>query len=104
LKFPQALLGGSGVEVAEVAFNPRIRYLLVELNEGTTREQLEGIKPDYAACLSIVGAADLALAIVTAKGLSGVLFLPLAFQLSLSFSSFPFYIFFIVIINIYIII
>jgi len=68
---PQAVLGGSGVEVVEVALNSRIQYLLVELKEGTTREQLEGIKPDFAACLSAAKLEEVMLVIVTAKGLTG---------------------------------
>ena len=68
----QALFDGSGVKVGEVSFNSRIQYLLIELEEGTTREQLEGIKPDYAACLS-AQTDDLMLVIVTTKGLTGEL-------------------------------
>ena len=67
----QALFSGSGVKVGEVSFNSRIQYLLIELEEGTTREQLEGIKPDFAACLA-AQTDDLMLVIVTAKGLTGV--------------------------------
>jgi len=67
----KAVLGGSGVEVVEVALNSRIQYLLVELKEGTTREQLEGIKPDFAACLSAAKLEEVMLVIVTAKGLTG---------------------------------
>ena len=46
-----------------------IQYLLVELEEGTTREQLEGMEPDFNDLHEVT--KDLMLVIVTAKGLTG---------------------------------
>jgi len=69
----KALLGQSGVAVAETAYNSATQCLLVELEVGTTRDQLEGIKPDFSACLAAVGADKLLSVIVTMKGMPGPL-------------------------------
>jgi len=67
----KAVVGGSGLQVAHMAFNSRIKYLLLELKEGTSREQLESIKPDLRACLEKAGRQDINMVMITAKCSSG---------------------------------
>ena len=68
----QALLGSHRSLLEEVCLSGRLKYLVLVLKQGTTREQLEDIRPDYAAALAATTADDLVLTIVTARGEPGI--------------------------------
>ncbi|KAI8471845.1 MAG: hypothetical protein J3K34DRAFT_505604 [Monoraphidium minutum] len=66
-----ACAGGLGA--AAVAFEPGMKYFIIELPgaSGTTRGELEGIRPDFSAMAAAVGAVEASGAIVTARGGGG---------------------------------
>lgn len=68
----QAILGkSSDLEVEHVFLNTRLRYLLIKLAKGVSREQLESFKPDGNACLAAVPTEKILLAIVTTECITG---------------------------------
>ena len=65
-----AKIGEAGAKIGEVVFNSNIQYLLIVLEEGTTREQLESVEMDFFD-VSDSHYKDLMLVTVTARSLSG---------------------------------
>ena len=69
----QAMLGSHRSLLEEVCFSGRLKYLLLALKRGTTREQLEAIRPDFAAALAAVTLDQIVVTIVTAQGEPGTI-------------------------------
>ena len=67
----QALVAQDAALVDEVHFNTRLKYMLVKLKKGTTREQLEAIQPDFINLTAAVGKDKMSMAILTAECLTG---------------------------------
>lgn len=67
----QALLGPSEDLADVVRFNSRLRYLLVKLKKGVSREQLEAFTPDFDRCVE-AGRGELSMVILTAECLTGM--------------------------------
>ena len=62
----KACVGGLGV--SSVQYNAALKYLLVVLEEGVSREDLEGVVPDPASMSQAVGGEHMVGVIVTAHG------------------------------------
>lgn len=67
----QALVGRDAALVDEIHFNSRLKYMLVKLKKGTTREQLEAVQPDFIDLTAAVGRDKMSMAILTAESLTG---------------------------------
>ena len=67
----QALVGDDAALVDGIHFNSRLKYMLVRLRKGTTREQLEAIQPDFINLTAAVGKDRMSMAILTAECLTG---------------------------------
>ena len=67
----QALVGDDAPQVDGIYFNTRLKYMLVRLKKGTTREHLEAIQPDFINLTAAVGKDRMSMAILTAECLTG---------------------------------
>lgn len=65
------MLGPCKGRVKEVLFCSRLRYLVIILEAGTTKQQLETLSPNSLACLEAADANELTLATVTLANPSG---------------------------------
>lgn len=70
----QAILGSSAAQLAVelICFNQRLKYLLIKLAKGTSREQLEGFKTDTAGCLAAATKDNVVSVTVTTDCLTGI--------------------------------
>lgn len=67
----QALVGDDAPLVDGIYFNTRLKYMLVRLKKGTTREQLEAIQPDFINLTAAIGKDRMSMAVLTAECLTG---------------------------------